>query len=1260
MKCYLIRQRNSITILLYLILTTGNISLAQVQNKVAINEMISSNRSGAVDEDGEFHDWIELYNYGDSIVNLSGWGLSDDTLNPFRWVFPDFDMQPNDYLVVWASGKNKVNQPLEHKIFIPENSEWKYLDDGSNQGTAWREQEFNDSLWNSGPGMLGYDTKFSTLFGTVLDFGNSSTYKHLTYYFRNTFEITDTSRYKDLELRLMVDDGAVVYLNGYEVARVNMPGGEITHDVPANVIVGTLDISHHEISSSLLLNGTNTLAVEVHQCNRTSSDMRFDLEFVSKGRNLHTNFSISSQGEDILLTHPISGLVDRLDSLMLPSDVSIGRWPDGTGDYAYYSAATPGQPNPEERFMELLPPPVFSHAAGFYASPFNLSLSSLDSTATIIYTIDGSEPHIDNLGGGTFEFKNNYPGSLNTASFGSFIYADSIYLSDRTPEPEYLAGFSTDYNGSRYTSTTNRLFKGTVIRARAFREGAISGDESIHTYFFNSALHNRYDFPILSVTIDPRNMFEYSSGFYTPGKVWDEQANGTKNGGAPANYNRRDPEWEKFAYLEFFDGQATNPVLSQHVGIKTHGAWSRAHAMKSLRLYARNAYGEDYFNHQIFPDLPYNRYKRFVLRNSGNDWGRTNFLDAAAHRVFDGMLADIQAYRPVILFLNGEYWGIHNARERLDKYYLNRRYGIDSENIDFIAISSGQAEEGDRLHYDNLITYLENNNLAATGHYRRVQTYMDTDNFIDYQIAHIYIANTDWPGNNNSFWRLKTAEYLPYAPKGHDGRWRWLIFDTDFGFGGINNAYHNTLNHATSPTLIWQNPPHSTLILRRLLLNEEFNRSFINRFADLLNTHFVPTRVNGIVKEIRDLLQPEMPEHINRWRRPGSISGWQSNVNNMNAFANTRPTQVRQHIQNHFNISGQVNLNVNVSDPTRGHVKVNTIEILSSTPGISDNPYPWTGIYFHDIPIKLEAISKPGYIFSHWDGIENMYSSVVSQAFSGISKSIKAHFTQSEIVQSWNFNSLPNTVVEYLQSDLSHNEVGIISYPGYGNGFMDRLDEGTMLNATGETPAGYALRVRNPSRAKELLIEAPTTGFKNIAFSYATMRSPNGAIFQEIQYRTKVDGLWTRLVDPVPVSEEWTTHRINISVDEANNNPQFALRILFKGPEAENETGNNRFDNIRIEGMDITTSINDSDEYIQNNDSVLFNVWHSEGRLNLFNPFSGKSILSIYGINGNIIAQYDLDGLGNHTMAFTHPFGIYIARLVSSEVVANKRFMVRN
>jgi hypothetical protein len=640
---------------------------------------------------------------------------------------------------------------------------------------------------------------------------------------------------------------------------------------------------------------------------------------------------------------------------------------------------SPGHGSKTESFIrnieEITATVAFSHAAGFYGEEFALALSSADPGATILYTLDGSEPLVENLAGKTYQYKNHYPanegesfGEFITAEIRSYTYVAPLRIYDRSNEPDALTGISsTYYSNSAYAPDTPTQ-KATVVRARLIKEGFDPGPVTTHTYFIGA--DNTFTIPVVALSLDEDIFFDYEKGCYVAGKDFDDwraaHPRARTDGFSPCNYQRDE---EHPAHLEIFDGAPMHRVLDQNIGIKLAGNVSLYYPEKSIRLFARSEYGNSQMAYQFFPGLPDKEYKRITLRNSGNDNGHTMFRDAAIHESVKHLNFGTQAYRPAVVFLNGEYWGIHNMREHLDKNYLKARYNADPDNVDLLELS--EIKEGDQTHYTNLKDYLQAHDLSEPDNYAYVTTQIDPDNFTDYQIAQIFAANTDWPGKNIRYWRARTDVYQPDAPPALDGRWRWLMKDTDFGFGLVASAPHNTLAFATDPDEeTMPNPAWSTLLLRKLLENPDYKEKFVSRFADLLNTAFQPGRLVDVIEQMQTVIAPEMPRHISRWNAPESMDEWDRKTRIMKEFVKVRQVYQREHIAKYFKLVNMFNLSVEVSDAAYGYVRVNTLDILETTAGVQANPYPWTGVYFQGIPVTVTAIPNPGHKFVSWSGGE--------------------------------------------------------------------------------------------------------------------------------------------------------------------------------------------------------------------------------------------------------------------------------------------------
>jgi hypothetical protein len=619
-------------------------------------------------------------------------------------------------------------------------------------------------------------------------------------------------------------------------------------------------------------------------------------------------------------------------------------------------------------------PVAFSHVAGFYPEPFLLTLSSPDAEATILYTLDGSEPQSEGVAPVSFSYKNRYPenpgdpyGDFLTSRYRSHVYTQSLLITDRSSDENILTAISSTFYPNTSYNPRNPVMKGTVVKARLVKTGYEPGPVTTHTFFVRE---NPFGLPVISLSLAPDLLFDYEKGIYVAGKDFDDwrATNPQKiTDAASATNYLRDLEYP--AHVELFDDTSPQKVIDQKLGLKTSGNSSLFWPQKSLRLFARKEYGKSNIEYAFFPGVGFDIYKRITLRNSGNDNQITMFRDAAIHETVKHLNFGTQAYRPSVVFINGEYWGVHNLREHLDKNYLAAHYNIDPENIDLL--EGLEEKEGDRMHYLSLINYVKENDLTSQEKYDYVQTQIDIESFTDYEISEIFAGNIDWPGVNTMCWRTRTNTYDPDAPAAMDGRWRWLLKDTDFGFGLSASYTHNTLAYATDPSGdSYRNVWWSTILLQKLLTNHGYKEKFVNRFSDLLNSTFLPERIGKVIERLKSGIESEMPRHIMRWNAPRNTSMWQHNVDEMKRFVNERPYHQRRHIAEYLQLKAQHEISVTVTGHEHGYIRINSLDLIETTEGVSTNPYPWKGTYFEGIPVSLQAIANPGSRFVKWIGAE--------------------------------------------------------------------------------------------------------------------------------------------------------------------------------------------------------------------------------------------------------------------------------------------------
>lgn len=520
--------------------------------------------------------------------------------------------------------------------------------------------------------------------------------------------------------------------------------------------------------------------------------------------------------------------------------------------------------------------------AGFYRAGVGVEVSCNRSQATIYYTLDGSVPTTTSI----------------------------------------------RYNGTILIDSTR------VLRAVAYLNTKKSA-VATHTYLIQE---DSITVPVVSVSIKPAILFDPVKGIFKRGP---RASNRFPFKGA--NYYSRQ---EYPSYVEFFENDRTR-VFQSKIGFKMFGGMSRIFPQKSFSLYAsKSRYGSKYIYHQLYPEKEEKKYKRLILRNSGSDFGETHFRDALITSLGKDMGLEVQAYRPAVVFINGDYWGLYNMREKLTRHYIVENFGYHQDSINLVEHRKS-VQAGSRKTYDAMRIFMRKNDLGVQENFDQVATMMDVENFMEYEIIQIYIDNQD-AGGNIKFWR----------PEVEGGKWRWILFDTDFGLGhyGRNGYQKNSLEFHTKPDgPNWPNPPWSTLNLRSLLQNKPFQKQFVNRFLDRLNYTFDSTYILPRIDSFVAHIAPELPRHWKRWNL--TSKRWQKEVDRMRDFVKLRPPYMRQFLRAKFPYVGQ-DVVLQVEADSNGQVLINDV-----IPVVLN----FEGVYFKNLPIVLEAKPYFGSQFSHWE-----------------------------------------------------------------------------------------------------------------------------------------------------------------------------------------------------------------------------------------------------------------------------------------------------
>jgi len=354
---------------------------------------------------------------------------------------------------------------------------------------------------------------------------------------------------------------------------------------------------------------------------------------------------------------------------------------------------------------------TFTHLGGVYEEAFELSIFA-SAMSAIRYTTDGTTPNkTSQLYDNPIKLDNSYRSQTNINQIE--IYAPGVH---EAPNPQAIP-------------------KCIVIRAAIFDEQDERVSEVVtHSYFVKELGIDHASLPIVSICAEHHDLFDEQTGIFVPGVHWD-----SSNPLWTGNYYQRGREWERPIHIEFY-ANSNNVGFRQHAGLRTHGGNGRRHPQKGLRLYARSEYGSSHFNHRIFEERPMTAYKRLVLKSFASSWSQAGIEDYLTSKMAANFNVDAVAMRPVILYINGEYWGFYYLQERTDERYLEANFGVDKDSLDLIEDWWGGTIAGSSYDFITLYNYFINNDLSENENYNVISEWLDIDNFIDYQLFQIFIA----------------------------------------------------------------------------------------------------------------------------------------------------------------------------------------------------------------------------------------------------------------------------------------------------------------------------------------------------------------------------------------------------------------------------------------------------------------------------------------------------------------------------------------
>ncbi len=606
----------------------------------------------------------------------------------------------------------------------------------------------------------------------------------------------------------------------------------------------------------------------------------------------HAPFKLSASGETMYLTHPNYGTLDIVEVPAAETDISYGRFSNGSQDFSTLSP-TPGQSNDTAEKIVLVEAPVCSMESGFYDAAFDLTITA-DAANTIYYTTDGSDP---------------------TTSDTAKVYNGAISIYNNTSDPNYWATFN-EINLDGYTAPYISLDKGMMIRAAAKDAAGNFSEVVTENYYINKTASYYQDMKVVSLTTDGDNLFDPDTGIYVIGNSYYAWKNSPMydptlepwNSKNPTNYNQSGIDWERPATVQVFEqGQL---AFESDIGIRISGNASRGNSQKSIRLYARSEYGKSKMEYEFIEGLtdvngqPITTYDKITLRSGANDLTATRFRDELIQDIGFTFGMHGQGAEECILFINGEFWGLYSFKEHLDNEYLASHYGVDKDNVTYVKNGEGDGDIGLVDDYVDFYTWMLEADMTDPANYQRVCDTIDIENFMRYITIETYICNYDWCNptwtNNWEMWRSNTVDPTnPYA----DGKWRFLMYDMEYAcglYGDTKTSYSYDALGNMNRSETWTN---IGLLFHKLMENAEFAAGFYEIYSNAIEETFAYEKIEPMInayvarQEAAHKLTNQRFFHTYGDRLNGSYA---SEVQRLKDFFRNRPSYAKTYLDRFY------------------------------------------------------------------------------------------------------------------------------------------------------------------------------------------------------------------------------------------------------------------------------------------------------------------------------------------------------------------------
>ena len=902
----------------------GSLSDDQINiNQLVINEIMTSNKGAYADINGNIYDWIELYNGSSEDIDLANYTLSDEESGKSKWIFPNVTIKSKEYLIIYLSGTNNeglyANFALRKEggeLLTLKKQNGKVVDSirtesldknitmaRNGDGNWFKTTEITPGFDNNNEGRNKYLESLKTTedYLIINEFlpnnkGNFSINGNFLSYIEVKNTGSETINLRDYFLS---NDYSEPF--SWKLPDITLKSNEVYLFYTTELDnINNTDFKLNKNSGTIILSKNNKIVEQVDYTNVTggyayiknngtfyeginispgydNDDIeKFNKEYRSNPKDLIINEVMTSNNTYL----PQNGgnyydwieLYNNSDKTIKLSDYTITTDVDNINLYKledkelkpgeYYILMASGDINNSNS--------KYKHA-NFKVSPTE-SLYLYKNGELIDSVFVSSVPKEYSYGrnkDGYYYFKTPTPGKSNGSGISAIAYTPTFdtkpgIYNDVDKLTVEITGSGTIYytlDGSEPTTSSKVydspivLSKTTVVRIINYEKGKKSSDVITASYIINE----NHTLPVLSIGMNPSDF------------------NRVLNAGG-SNLTLQ-------THAELFESDDSFTI---DCGLKLFGGSTRYIPKKSFSLKFSSKYGPSDLEYKVFDNREATNYKSLVIRSGSQDGQYSMIRDELATSIMDDYgTVDVQAYKPVILYVNGKYWGIYYLREKVDEDYIENNYNVDGSYSNILRID-GEVKYGTRDFYTKLLNFVKNNDMTNSNNYNKVKEMLDIENYIDFWIGELYTTNND----------IVNLRYFNNSLL-DNGKIKMIFYDFDFAF---YNYGFNYLSWMLNPDGMGEYGYDNTLLIR-LLQNKEFKQLFLERLSYNMNNVWTDSNVLNRFNELKKLIEPEMPRNQERWGY--TMSTWYSELDKLENYIKKRRSFMLNSVKWYFGLSSK-------------------------------------------------------------------------------------------------------------------------------------------------------------------------------------------------------------------------------------------------------------------------------------------------------------------------------------------------------------------